>query len=164
VSERAVRLYLFGSKGTDGGGPNDHVAGAGPIVGLRDLVKEQIGIAIKSSDKPLAELDATGIRDTFLGLDRDFQATFIELVCEAAFSAPEYGGNVGQAGWKLCHFPGDPQPLGYSLYDATTDDYRESAEAPMTKLDPGPDPEPLSAEVRSMIESIATLQGGKVFK
>ena len=31
----------------------------------------------------------------------------IQLVTEAAFSAPEYGGNIGLGGWKLARYEGD---------------------------------------------------------
>ena len=48
----------------------------------------------------------------------------IELVCQAAYAAPEYGGNQGTVGWSQIHFEGDSQPLGYSLWDAANGVYR----------------------------------------
>ncbi|HVY49465.1 MAG TPA: hypothetical protein VHB21_26415 [Minicystis sp.] len=162
VSLAAVRLFLYGSDGVPGGGPNDHVLGK--VVGLRDQVKQAIGGAVQSSAVPFDQLDAQGVKDAFVGLDRDVQALFIELVCQAAFSAPEYGGNANGDGWKLAHFAGDSQPLGYSLFDEKANDYRERADAPVTTADPGADPEPMDAETKGLVEFIAMAQGGTVFK
>ncbi len=161
VTEAAIRLMLFGSAGLPNGGPNDAVLG--PIVGLRDIVKNGIHEAMGASKEPLATLDLAKLKSVFLGLDERFQDAWVELVCEAAFSAPEYGGNPGLAGWKMIHFEGDSQPLGYSIYNLKTGSYEERPDAPMTTPNPGPDPEPMDADTEQLIALVTTATGGKVF-
>ena len=39
-------------------------------------------------------------------------------------------------GWKLIGFDGDSQPLGYTIFDATIDDYRERPDKPNSTIDP----------------------------
>ena len=111
VSDRAARLLDLPrwSAGVDGGGANDAVIG--PTVGLRDLVKTGLGQAMSATTGALADLDYDSLSTAFQGTDDDFQEAFVELVCEAAFAAPEYGGNPGGAGWAMVHFEGDAQPL-----------------------------------------------------
>ena len=131
VAERAWRLQLYGSSGVDGGGPNDAVLG--PVVGLRDLVKQAIAQARGAAGKtPVESLDADALATLFAGLDSDYRDALTSLVSEAAFGAPEYGGNPGGAGWRLVHFEGDSMPLGYSLFDAGAGVYRERTDAPVT--------------------------------
>ncbi|HVY46402.1 MAG TPA: gluconate 2-dehydrogenase subunit 3 family protein, partial [Minicystis sp.] len=163
VTEAAVRLFLYGSKGVPGGGPNDDVLG--PVKGLRDIVRAGLSDAIASSpDEPLAALDLPARTALFKGFADDFQEAMIDLVCQAAWSAPEYGGNPDVAGWRLIHFEGDAQPLGYSLYDLRTGRYVERADAPMTTANPGSDPEPMDAATHDYIATVTTLAGGTVFR
>jgi Gluconate 2-dehydrogenase subunit 3 len=161
VTEASVRLMLYGSAGTPGGGPNDAVLG--PLVGLRDLVRGGVGEAMKTAGKPLAALDVAARTTIFNGLDETFRDAFVDLVIEAAWSNPEYGGNPGGAGWAMIHFEGDSQPLGYSLFDLQTGRYVERPDAPMTTPDPGPDPEPMDADTEDLIHAVTVLAGGQVF-
>ena len=162
VAERAWRLKLYGSTGVDGGGPNDAVLG--PVVGLRDLVKGAIAQADGAAGKtPVASLDPDALATLFAGLDSDYRDALYALVSEAAFGAPEYGGNPGGAGWRLVHFEGDPMPLGYSLYDEAAGMYRERADAPVTSADPGGDPEPLDDETRAFLRQLISALGGTEF-
>src|SRR5436190_533622 len=62
-------------------------------------------------------LDADTVAAIFERLGGEAKQTLIELVSQGAFAAPEYGGNRDGAGWALCNYEGDSQPLGYSLYD-----------------------------------------------
>lgn len=161
VSLAAWRLEIYGSAAVEGGGPNDSVSsdqvrGAGPIVGLRERVR---GILDRAHGA--ASLDAAGLAALIDNMDADDRRDLAQLVSEAAFAAPEYGGNIGLAGWKLTHFEGDSQPLGYSVFEAGQ--YRERPEAPMSTANPGADPEPMDAEVRALIEKIVAAAGGKVF-
>jgi hypothetical protein len=161
VTEAAIRLMLYGSAGLPNGGPNDAVLG--PIVGLRDIVKQGIHEAMGASKEPLDTLDLAALKSIYLGLHESFQDAWVELVCEAAFSPPEYGGNPGLAGWKMIHFEGDSQPLGYSLFNLETGSYEERPDAPMTTPNPGPDPEPMDADTEGLIELVTMAAGGKVF-
>ncbi|MGZ3438255.1 MAG: hypothetical protein ACXVDD_02000 [Polyangia bacterium] len=162
VAERAWRLRLYGSSGVDGGGPNDAVLG--PVVGLRDLVKQAIAQARASAGKtPVESLDPDSLAALFAGLDADYRDALIELVPQGAFGAPEYGGNPGGAGWRLVHFEGDQMPLGYSLFDVTAGVYRERADAPVTTADAGPDPEPLDDSTRAFLQQLVQSLGGKEF-
>jgi len=161
VAARAWKLRLYGSTGVSGGGPNDAVLG--PIVGLRDQIRLGIADAQKMAMKPLAELDAAAMAQLIGQLDADFRDALISLVSEAAFGAPEYGGNPAGAGWKLARFEGDSQPLGYSQFDATTNTYRERADAPISTANPGADPEPLDDTTRAFLTQVVTVLGGKTF-
>ena len=67
---------------------------------------------------------------------RTFYDLLTDHTIEGMLSAPEYGGNKDLIGWTLVRFDGDSQPLGYTIYDATIDDYRERADKPNSKLDP----------------------------
>ena len=146
VQARAWHLRLYGSNHTDGGGPNDALLG--PVVGLRDQIRQGLAAA---NGQTLDQLDA------------DFRDLLFGLVNEAAFGAPEYGGNPGGAGWKLVHFEGDQQPLGYSLFDTTTMSYHERPEAPVTTPNPGPDPEPLDDATKKLLDMVIGFLGGKTF-
>jgi hypothetical protein len=162
VAERAWRLRLYGSSGVDGGGPNDAVLG--PVVGLRDLVKQAIAQAEGAAGKTTVEsLDPDALAALFAGLDADYRDALIALVPEAAFGAPEYGGNPGGAGWQLVHFPGDQMPLGYSLFDVAAGVYRERSDAPVTTADPGGDPEPLDDATRAFLRQLIQALGGMEF-
>jgi hypothetical protein len=161
VSDRAARLLIYGSAGVDGGGPNDAVIG--PTVGLRDLVKKGLAQAMSATTGALSDLDYDSLVTALEGTDDDFQEAFVELVCEAAFAAPEYGGNPGGAGWAMVHFEGDAQPLGYSLFDPSTASYHERADAPVSTPNPYPDPEPMTEDISSFVGGIAVLSGGQAF-
>jgi hypothetical protein len=162
VAERAWRLKLYGSSGVDGGGPNDALLG--PVVGLRDTIKQAIAQAQGAAGKtPVESLDADALAALYAGLDADYRDALVALVSEGAFGAPEYGGNPGGAGWTLVHFPGDQMPLGYSLYDAAASVYRERSDAPVTTADPGADPEPLDDTTRAFLTQLVQTLGGKQF-
>jgi len=162
VAEHAWRLKLYGSSGVAGGGPNDALFG--PVVGLRDTIKQAIAQAEGAAGKtPVESLDAGALAQLFAGLDSDYRDALIRLVSEAAFGAPEYGGNPGGAGWRLVHFPGDQMPLGYSLYDVAAGVYRERSDAPVTTADPGGDPEPMDDDTREFLHQLVLATGGKEF-
>jgi hypothetical protein len=161
VTEAAIRLMLYGSDGTPGGGPNDKVLGK--IVGLRDLVKNNLTEAIGGATQSLLSLDLAAKKEIFIGLDKAFQDAWIDLVTQAAFAPPEYGGNPNLAGWKMVHWEGDMQPLGFSIYDTETGAYVERPEFPLSGPNPGVDPEPMDADTEDFLTFVATFAGGKVF-
>jgi hypothetical protein len=51
-----------------------------------------------------------------------FTALLFEHTIEGLYSAPEYGGNKGQTGWKEIGFPGDIQPRGYTADEVSRSD------------------------------------------
>jgi len=85
---------------------------------------------------------------TFDGQPPDFKDLIIELVTEAAFASPIYGGNLDGAGWRMIHFEGDVLPQGYSKAQVEQSD--------------GADPEPLSQDVRDTIALVISVLGGRV--
>jgi hypothetical protein len=164
VSEAAWRLYLYGSDGVDGGGPNDAVTGK--VVGLRDFLRGALktaGDSITAAGGQVASIDAMSAAAAFDALDDETKQTLIQLVTQGAFAAPEYGGNKDRKGWELCHYEGDSQPLGYSQYDETTGMYRERADAPLSTANPGEDPEPPDAQTLALLRAVTAVQGGQEF-
>jgi len=149
VNDLAWRLFIFGSEGVAGGGPNDALLG--PTPSLKQRLTDGLDAAIAMNVKDRAKL--------FDALDDDFRSLMIDLVSEAAFAAPEYGGNPGLAGWKMIHFEGDSQPLGYSHFDGTN--FVERGDAPLSTANPGEDPEPLTDDIRSILATVTSVLGGR---
>jgi hypothetical protein len=149
VSDTAWRIFIFGSSAIDGGGPNDAVLG--PTLGLRDRLTQGLDAAIAMNVADRAKL--------FDALDDDFRSLMIDLVSEAAFAAPEYGGNPGLSGWRMVHFEGDSQPLGYSHFDGTS--FIERADAPLSTANPGDDPEPMTDDTRQILATVISVLGGR---
>jgi hypothetical protein len=141
VTEKAWRIRI------EGGGINDPIVPK--LVGLRDQVKKAIADARAYGKAPLETLPADQLRDAFISIDTDLQATLIDLVTQAAFAAPEYGGNPNGAGWKLAYFEGDTMPTGLT---------KEEVELPG-----GPDPMPLDAGTHDILDQVVKFLGGKVF-
>ena len=162
VKDAGWRVQIFGSSALPGGAPNDALLGV--VKGLRDQVKEGLATAIGGASPPLDQMSQDDLI-TFLntGLSVEFRQLVIDLVCQAAFAPPEYGGNPDLAGWKLTHFEGDQQPLGYSVWSTAQNKYVERPDAPMT-TPTVTDPEPLDQDVISMIDDVVTLLGGVVFQ
>jgi hypothetical protein len=52
----------------------------------------------------------------------DFVSLLFEHTIEGLYAAPEYGGNLGLAGWKEIGFPGDIQPRGYTADEVSRSD------------------------------------------
>ena len=162
VKDAGWRIQLFGSSALPNGAPNDALLGA--VVGLRDQVKKGLADAIAAASPPLDQMNQDDLI-TFLntGLSVDFRQLVIDLVCQGCFAPPEYGGNLNLAGWDLTHFPGDQQPLGYSVWSTAQNQYVERPDAPMTTADPT-DPEPLDQDVVTLIDNVVSLLGGAVFQ
>ena len=157
----AWKLKLYGSSGVSGGGPNDAVLGV--VTGLRDMFRTNLATAMQASPTPLDKLSPEDLESAFFGLDPDFRDVLVALVTQAAFAAPEYGGNPNLAGWNMVHFEGDSQPLGYSQFDSATQSYVERPEAPMSGPSTTSDPEPMDDETRAFIQSVVDATGGRTF-
>jgi hypothetical protein len=160
---KAWQLRIFGSAGVTGGGPNDAVAG--PVIGLRDAVATAISDGASLMPAGVAASDLTQDDKTTMlgGLDRATLATFVELVIEAAFTAPEYGGNPGLAGWQMCNFEGDSQPVGYSWFDPGAQTYTEDPNHPVSTPNPYPDPMPMDATTEAYLSMVVAALGGRTF-
>ena len=152
VADRAWRLRILGSAGVQGGGPNDALLG--PVIGLRETVKNGVDEAISLANGKT--IDET----IYAQLDQTFQQTFSELVVEAALAIPEYGGNNQLQGWALVHFDGDSAPLGYTIWDTTTNSYVERK--PVSTADPGPDLDPIDDDTRKQLTLYTNLLNGRV--
>lgn len=161
VTLASWKLALYGSAGVPGGGPNDEITG--PVVGLRDQVKQGLDGAISSATKPFDQMSASDAADALHNLPKQFHDLLVELVSEAAWSAPEYGGNAGQAGWNMIHFAGDVQPLGYTIWDASKNAMVERSDAPTSTADPGADPDPLDSNTTQLVTAIVEFTNGTVF-
>jgi hypothetical protein len=88
---------------------------------------------------PFDELDATQQDTIITGVKRDnrqFYDLLVNHTIEGVLCAPEYGGNRDLLGWQLAGFDGDSQPLGYSIFDTTINDYRERPDKPLSTILP----------------------------
>lgn len=81
----------------------------GPVIGWQQRYRE--GLAALGDDfaslalpERLARLEEAG----------DLVELLHQHACEAAYGAPEYGGNRNLAGWAAIGFEGDAQPRGYT--------------------------------------------------
>lgn len=160
VKDAGWKLALFGSSATSPA-PNETLLG--PVVGLRDQMKQGLAAAIAGSPTPLDQLSQDDLIAYLNGLEVNFRQLVIDLVCQGCFCPPEYGGNLNLGGWKLTHFEGDQQPLGYSVWSTAQNKYVERPDAPVTTATVT-DPEPLSPDVVSLIDNVVTLLGGAVLK
>jgi hypothetical protein len=140
VSERAWRLRLFGSDGVDGGGPNDAIIGK--TAGLRQLVRDALAAA---ATKPVEKLDP------------DQRELLADLVTQASFAAPQYGGNTAGAGWALI---GSNGPGAYVSWDGSKN--VERADAPDSTAEPGVDAFPLDSYTKQLLSDVATATAGQV--
>lgn len=181
LQELFWRAQLFGA---DAAGLPAHLAAqmGGALRGLREIYREGLAIvdttAESNAGAPFVELD-TADQDELLPR-LDWPGTFpvdpvrggtffdrvIQHTLEGCFSAPEYGGNRGGAGWRMVGIEGDSQPLGYSIFSEATGSYRERPDHPMST--PNPDelasdgtlaPKPLSADGLAIQKNIAALGG-----
>ncbi len=158
VADAAWRLAVLGSAALPNGAPNE--AFFGPLLALEDQLKSGLREAQESATASIGDLSQEERTKLFNAQPDEFKALIIDLVTEAAFAAPEYGGNIDLAGWRLCHFEGDSQPLGYSQF--TPAGYVERPEAPTSTANPGPDPDPLGDDVTQLLELVIQVLGGRV--
>ncbi|MFN8644484.1 MAG: hypothetical protein U0802_23545 [Candidatus Binatia bacterium] len=70
------------------------------------------------------------------------------------------GGNRDRLGWQLVGFDGDSQPLGYTIFDETLGDYREQADKPNSRLDPGDSCHGLSASMTQFLRVVLVRLAG----
>ena len=159
------RYLIYGSSVQPG--PNDALDG--PNVGYQTVIRTGLANAQTLSQqlnkKPIEQLAyayALPLVQQLLADTTGGGATFINLVllfvCQACFSAPEYGGNVNQGGWKIAHWEGDRQPVGYSWYNPATQSYMEDPNSPVSTANPGPDVDPMDAQTQQLVALSAATQ------
>jgi hypothetical protein len=164
IKELAWCMRLFGSKGVPGGDFNDAVLG--PTIGLRDLYKEGVQ-ALGSKSQQL-------FGDNFVALapeDQDkvlkavnqiFVSQVFQNAIEGMYGPPEYGGNKDLVGWKYIGFLGDSQPLGYSIFNATTGTYNERPGYPVSTPDPSAQSAPMSStEMQRLLKELNFIDAGE---
>ena len=162
VQRAGWQLRLYGSRGTPGGGPNDAVLG--PVIGLRDLLRDGIQQAIEMFPTPIDKVSDAALRAIYDFLPDDARAQVELLVLQSLFSLPEYGGNRGTGGWRLLHdYEGDSMPFGYSYIDPQTGRILERSGAPLTGPETRPDPEPMDDQVVQVFGTATLVLGGKRF-
>jgi len=160
VQERAWRLRLYGSAGVVGGGPNDALLG--PVVGMRDAIRNGLQAASTSSTSPVQMLDDNAVVRLLDMLPPELIQKLTELVLQSLLAAPEYGGNRNLGGWKQLHFDGDRAPLGYSFYDTSSGTTKDRAGFPVSGPDTTADPEPLDADTLKIFDlAVVALHGRK---
>ncbi|MBV8756217.1 MAG: gluconate 2-dehydrogenase subunit 3 family protein [Deltaproteobacteria bacterium] len=129
------------------------------IASLDQRLRAGLKTAAETTTKGIDDLTATDFAALFDSSDDDFKQLMLDLVFEAAWAAPEYGGNPGGAGWQLIHFEGDSLPLGYSQWNGS--EHVERPEAPLSTANPS-DPEPLTDDVRQLLATVIGVLGGRV--
>src|SRR5262245_41057628 len=165
----AWRAELFGSAGVPEIAALDAQNPPGtPLIGLRDVYRTSLQmideVATQAHGKAFVRLSTADQDDVFTKMEgftpdprRDtFNNLVITHTLEGCFGAPEYGGNVGRRGWKMLGLEGDSQPLGYSIFDRSTDAYKERATHRMTTINPDEKngPKPLTADGTKIQQSI----------
>lgn len=160
VAEHAWRVILYGSDGVMGGAPNDAVIG--PVVGLRTQVRDGLAQAKNALPANFATLPLNDRTREFLKVPDEVKDLLVDLTSQACFGAPQYGGNKNGRAWEQTHFDGDSQPLGYSLWDKTTQKYKERPDKPNSTANPGADPDPLDDETKRVIGLAVMGLGGRV--
>jgi hypothetical protein len=103
LEELAWRTRIEGSRGLPEREFN------GPVRGWQQVYRE--GIASLGADFLESPPDE---QDRRFRAARELRHLLYEHACEAAYGAPEYGGNRDSAGWRAIEFPGDVQPRGYT--------------------------------------------------
>ena len=122
---------------------------------IKQQLKDGIALARATASGDLSHADYVRI---FNAQSDEFRALVIDLVTEAAFAAPEYGGNPELAGWQLIHFEGDSQPRGYTQWNGSS--HVERPDAPFSTANLS-DPEPLTAEVHDLLAVVVQVLGGR---
>jgi gluconate 2-dehydrogenase gamma chain len=161
VQRAGWQLRIYGSKGVPGGGPNDAVLG--PVIGLRDLLRDGVADAVKAFPMPIDQADDAVLRNIYGYVTEPARSQLQLLVLQSVFSMPEYGGNRNGGGWKIIHFDGDSMPLGYSYLEAATGQIRDRPSAPVIGPATAPDPDPMDDEIVNLFRAAVLVLGGKQF-
>jgi hypothetical protein len=161
VQRAGWQLRIYGSKGVPGGGPNDAVLG--PVIGLRDMLRDGVAAGIKAFPMPIDKVDDMFLRGIYDYVPDPARSQIQLLVLQSVFSLPEYGGNRDRGGWKIIHFDGDSMPLGYSYIDPATGRILDRPEAPLIGATTTADPDRMDDEIVDLFRAAVLVLGGKQF-
>jgi hypothetical protein len=115
--------------------------------GLRDILSEGLSSAVALEDGMAPRPVMAGVLLSAAG--PDFNHVFFGLLAEAAFSAPEYKGNL--AAWPEIFYPGDSLAAGYSG-------------AEISDPAPGQDPFSIQPLAKVLFDLAVTFMKGRKFK
>jgi hypothetical protein len=161
VQRAGWQLRIYGSRGTPGGGPNDAVLG--PVIGLRDLLRDGIAEAITTFSTSIDSVDDETLRAIYDDVPAEAHAQIQVLVLQSLFALPEYGGNRDSGGWRVIHYAGDSMPLGYSYIEPGTARILDRPDAPVIGPETAPDPDPMDADIIGLFRVATAVLGGKQF-
>jgi hypothetical protein len=165
MQELSFRIELLGSASVPNGEINAPLVPATP--GLQTLYRDAVvtlnDFARAQGAASFAALDDAGKLAAFNATPPEFRDAFLAHLAEGMFCAPEYGGNRGTAGWRDYFYDGDSQPLGHTLFDASSDTLRDRPDQPNQTLDPNRQNDGLEPDVESFVTAVALSQGGKRF-
>lgn len=146
---------------------NNPLATTLPDVDLRRRYRAGIAqvnaISVSQFGKPFDELDTEQqdmVRKTVRRSFKSFDDLLTNHTLEGMLCAPEYGGNRDGIGWQVARFDGDSQPLGYTIFDTTIDDYRERPDKPNSTLDPDDDCSGFSDAMTTYLRFVLTTLAG----
>ncbi|MBI3782905.1 MAG: gluconate 2-dehydrogenase subunit 3 family protein [Deltaproteobacteria bacterium] len=153
------RVQLLGSAAVAGSDFNSGTID--PVVGIRDQYRAGLaGLQAKSQQMFAIDFDAATPAQQDMVLAKA-DSSFVDLVTrhvlEGMFCPPEYGGNRDQTGWKLIGYDGDSQPLGYSIFDASTQSYRERTDKPNSTANPDESFTPFDSDMDRFLRFVARL-------
>jgi hypothetical protein len=103
LEELAWRTRIEGSRGEPEREFN------GPVRGWQEIYRD--GLVALGDDFCAIDVTEQAVR---LTQQKELRSLLYQHACEAAYGAPEYGGNRDGAGWSAIRFPGDSQPRGYT--------------------------------------------------
>jgi hypothetical protein len=128
-----------------------------------DLSNAQFGASFDQLDTTQQDTIITALKKTAQGAD--FYNLIVNHTIEGMLCAPEYGGNrLDQdgrpIGWRITHFDGDSQPLGYTIFDATTRAYVERLDKPNSTIDPDDDCSGFSDDMITFLDYVLVQLAG----
>ena len=157
LQEKAWRWRIYGGPEFE----THYLMGPGTITNYRKLVKDAVGSTIKWLPGNLLKKSKKAYGLVLYFQDDKFKKLLNELVVEAAFSPPEYGGNKNLMGWKVANFEGDSAPLGFARFNETTGKLVEFAEESLTGPNPQPEKNPIGFFMRLFLKAVTIFQHGK---
>lgn len=139
----------------------------GEVVGLRAQVRQGLAeiedVSQSLFGKRSTELEAGQLERVVQQAEPDFLSLLTGLALEGMLAVPEYGGNTNLQGWQLVDFDGDSQPLGYSIFDRSSDAYRERPEKPNSAPDPDESFSPFAPDLAALLRVLTRLAGSPRF-
>ncbi len=165
VEELAWRIRIYGSQRVPNGDYNDAILG--PTVGWRNQYQQGLATLDGTSQTlfgmSFVAISASEQDRALTNTDQAFVSLLFEHTIEAAYAAPEYGGNRDLIGWRSTRYDGDSQPLGYSIYDESSNTFRELPDKPLSGPNPDEDFASFSPTTADLLGRLASSLNGKRF-